>query len=326
MAAKETTAGAQAKANTAEANAKAYTDTKVAGLVNSAPAALDTLKELANALGSDPNYAATTATLIGTKAPLVSPALEGTPTATTAAVDTSTTQVATTAFVLGQAGTTAPTMNGTAGVGASKRYARADHVHPVDTSRVGQVDFAAHLADVAKHVTAEKQTLWNSKYSKPALGIPTTDLAAAVQTAITKATSLSVATTSDTRYVLSHIVMAWNEAVVAQNTWGTLKSVSLTRLKGHDTLTINMESLRFNATSNTAQAAGYGTRFYLNGVQKVYYASGRDLSADIDLTDIAVGASYSIRIDVYNGNTSSPTYMYANATLDYKTNEVYALQ
>lgn len=84
---------------------------------------------------------------LDTKAPLASPALTGTPTAPTAVVDTSTTQVATTAFVLGQAGTTAPAMNGTAGVGISKRYARADHVHPVDTSRAGQKDFAAHLAD-----------------------------------------------------------------------------------------------------------------------------------------------------------------------------------
>jgi hypothetical protein len=39
----------------------------VAALVNSSPSTLDTLKELADALGDDPNYAATTATLIGTK-------------------------------------------------------------------------------------------------------------------------------------------------------------------------------------------------------------------------------------------------------------------
>ncbi|MHB8075113.1 hypothetical protein [Desulfosporosinus fructosivorans] len=95
------------------------------------------------------NYAATTETLIGTKAPLTSPALIGTPTAPTAALDTSTTQVATTAFVLGQVGTTAPVMNGTAGVGISKRYARSDHVHPVDTSRARQVELAAHLEESA---------------------------------------------------------------------------------------------------------------------------------------------------------------------------------
>ncbi|WP_368508097.1 hypothetical protein [Bradyrhizobium lupini] len=45
-----------------------YVDTKVAGVVNSAPATLDTLNELATALGDDPNFATTVATQIGTKA------------------------------------------------------------------------------------------------------------------------------------------------------------------------------------------------------------------------------------------------------------------
>jgi hypothetical protein len=65
--AKETTSGAQTKANTAEANAKAYTDTKVASLVSSSPATLDTLNELATALGNDPNFSTTVTNLIGTK-------------------------------------------------------------------------------------------------------------------------------------------------------------------------------------------------------------------------------------------------------------------
>jgi len=70
-----------------------------------------------------------------TRAPLASPALTGTPTSTTAAVDTSTTQIATTAFVTGQAASVAPLINGTAATGTSLRYARQDHVHPTDTTR-----------------------------------------------------------------------------------------------------------------------------------------------------------------------------------------------
>lgn len=64
-----------------------------------------------------------------------SPALTGTPTAPTATVSTNTTQVATTAFVLGQVGTATPLMNGTAAVGTSLLYSRQDHVHASDTSR-----------------------------------------------------------------------------------------------------------------------------------------------------------------------------------------------
>ena len=46
---------------------KKYVDGKVAGVVNSAPETLDTLQELATALGNDPNFATTVATQIGKK-------------------------------------------------------------------------------------------------------------------------------------------------------------------------------------------------------------------------------------------------------------------
>jgi hypothetical protein len=60
-------ADATSKANTAESNANSYTDTAVAGIVDTAPATLDTLNELAAALGDDPNFATTVSTQIGTK-------------------------------------------------------------------------------------------------------------------------------------------------------------------------------------------------------------------------------------------------------------------
>ena len=76
-----------------------------------------------------------TQTALDLKAPLASPALTSIPTAPTASVDTSTTQLATCAFVVGQAGNTSPSMDGSVLVGTSLRYARQDHVHPSDTSR-----------------------------------------------------------------------------------------------------------------------------------------------------------------------------------------------
>ena len=69
------------------------------------------------------------------KADLASPTFTGVPLSTTAAVDTNTTQIATTAFVVGQAASATPLVNGTAAVGTSLRYARADHVHGTDTTR-----------------------------------------------------------------------------------------------------------------------------------------------------------------------------------------------
>lgn len=69
------------------------------------------------------------------RAPLASPTFTGTPAAPTAAVDTNTTQLASTAFVLAQAAAANPLVDGSVAVGTSTRYARADHVHPTDTSR-----------------------------------------------------------------------------------------------------------------------------------------------------------------------------------------------
>lgn len=46
---------------------ESYVDTAVAGIVESAPETLDTLNELAAALGNDPNFATTVANQIGTK-------------------------------------------------------------------------------------------------------------------------------------------------------------------------------------------------------------------------------------------------------------------
>ena len=69
-------------------------------------------------------------------APLASPTFTGTPLSTTASVSTNTTQIATTAFVLGQGNSTAGTigMNGVQAAGTSNLYARADHIHPTDTT------------------------------------------------------------------------------------------------------------------------------------------------------------------------------------------------
>lgn len=51
-----------------DAYTKTQVDAKISNLVNSAPETLDTLYELASALGNDPNFATTVATQIGNKA------------------------------------------------------------------------------------------------------------------------------------------------------------------------------------------------------------------------------------------------------------------
>jgi hypothetical protein len=74
---------ATAGTNTTQIATTQYVRTEVANLVNSAPGALDTLDELAAALGDDASFATTVTTSIGLKAPLDSPAFTGTVTGIT---------------------------------------------------------------------------------------------------------------------------------------------------------------------------------------------------------------------------------------------------
>ena len=56
---------------------KAYVDTEVAGIVSSAPSTLDTLNELAAALGDDANFSTTVTNSIATKLPLAGGQMTG---------------------------------------------------------------------------------------------------------------------------------------------------------------------------------------------------------------------------------------------------------
>ncbi|QUE80979.1 hypothetical protein [Rhizobium rhizogenes] len=119
--------------NTTQLATTAFVATAVANLVNTAPGTLDTLKELADALGDDPNYAATTAAAIALKAPLASPALTGNPTAPTPAATDNDTSIATTAFVKGLYSTASLTAGSgwTAGTSPDQPQAikNGNHVH-----------------------------------------------------------------------------------------------------------------------------------------------------------------------------------------------------
>ena len=69
---------ASAVTNDTQIATTAFVATAVANLVDSAPAALNTLDELANALGDDANFATTVSTNIGLKANTASPTFTGT--------------------------------------------------------------------------------------------------------------------------------------------------------------------------------------------------------------------------------------------------------
>jgi hypothetical protein len=92
-------------------------------------------------------------TALDAKSPIASPTFTGVPAAPTPTADTNTTQLATTAFVLGQASAATPSAPGTAATGTSLKYARADHTHAAqtitltgDVTGAGTSSFASTIA------------------------------------------------------------------------------------------------------------------------------------------------------------------------------------
>lgn len=58
--------------------------------------------------------------------------------------------------------TNKPKMDGTAAFGTSSKVARADHVHPTDTSRAAQSSLDSHTGNSDIHVTSAQKTNWNA--------------------------------------------------------------------------------------------------------------------------------------------------------------------
>ena len=115
------------KLSTLESTAKSYTDTAITNLVNSAPDAMNTLKELADAIDAHQDvyeaYVEEMTTALAGKAN----SSHGT-------------------HVGDALSSTAAKANGTAAAGTSTKVAREDHVHPLQTSVSGNAGTATKFA------------------------------------------------------------------------------------------------------------------------------------------------------------------------------------
>lgn len=90
---------APASTNTDQIATTAFVQALFVALVGAAPETLNQINEIATALGNDPNFATSMATLLGLKAPLASPLFTGDPRVPTAAVGDNDLSIANTAFV-----------------------------------------------------------------------------------------------------------------------------------------------------------------------------------------------------------------------------------
>ena len=82
--------------------------------------------------------------------------------------------------------TESPKMDGTSSVGTSASVARADHIHPSDTSKAAKSDFDKHTANTVNHITADERATWNN--AKDYTDAQITALSTTVNTHVTNAT------------------------------------------------------------------------------------------------------------------------------------------
>jgi hypothetical protein len=175
-----------------DAASKGYVDTQVANLVDSAPGTLDTLNELAAALGDDPNFSTTITTSIATKLPLAGGTMTGdiamgTNKITglgdpTAAQDAATQNYVTTNFLDLSGGT----MTGAIDMGSSKvttTYAPVNgpdltNKTYVDTILGSSTDAATSAAAAATSATNAATSETNAANSATAAASSATDAAA----------------------------------------------------------------------------------------------------------------------------------------------------
>ena len=102
---------------------------------------------------------------------------------------------------------TTPLQDGTASAGSANAAARGDHVHPTDTSRASNTEFQAHISNQNNpHGVTAAQI---GAYTKPAGGIPKTDLDATLQNSLANVDSIPAVSTADNDKMLGVALGQW---------------------------------------------------------------------------------------------------------------------
>ena len=144
-----TVTGLSAPVNGTDAATKTYVDTSISNLIDTAPGTLDTLNELAAALGDDPNFATTVTTQIATKVSKAGDTMSGALAMGTNRVtglgDPVSNQDATTKIYVDNADAaklnlSGGTMTGNLSMGANKVTSTASPTADDDLTRKGYVD------------------------------------------------------------------------------------------------------------------------------------------------------------------------------------------
>lgn len=284
-----TVTGLSAPVNATDAATKLYVDTSVSNLVASAPGALDTLNELAAALGDDPNFATTVTTSIATKVSKAGDTMTGELAMSNSKITglgtpTAGTDAATKGYVDGQDATklnlSGGTMTGGIVMGANKVTSTATPTANDDLTRKGYVDGILGSATSAANSAAAAST-----------------------SATNAANSASAASTSETNASSSASAAAASFDEFDYRYLGAKTSAPSVDNDGNALLT---GALYWNTTSNSL--------FVWNGSQwsAAAFDSSGALVAVNNLSDVADVATARTNLDVYSkAETNSKAVAFA---------------
>jgi len=180
-------------AATAESNANTYTDTAVSDLVSSAPEALDTLNELAAALGDDANFATTVTNDIATKVAKSGDTMTGELTLPSLNIDDVAKKVA-------ASGSVATAGQAVAHTFAKESHRSAEYIVKVSTGTHSEVSKVLITLDSSDNVAITEYGIVSTSGS--ALGSVTADVSGTdVRLLVTTANNNSTVTVSGTLLV-----------------------------------------------------------------------------------------------------------------------------
>jgi hypothetical protein len=327
-----TVTGLSAPVNGTDAATKTYVDTSISNLIDTAPGTLDTLNELAAALGDDPNFATTVTNEIATKLSLAGGTMTGaiamgTNKITGLGNPTSNQDAATKAYVDTADATklslSGGTMTGNIALGTNKITTTADPVSADDLTRKGYIDsLIGSTVDAAASAAAAATSATQAASSASAASTSATNAANSATAAAASFDSF------DDRYLgaKSSEPSVDNDgnalitgALYFNSTTGFMRVYNGTAwVDAGSSVNGTAERFVYTATSGqTTFAATYDVGFvdvYLNGVKLI---AGTDYTATNGTTVVlATGATVGDTVDIIGFGSFSVANTYTQAASD----------
>lgn len=284
--AKETTSGAQAKADKALADAKTYANKKVADLVGTAPEALDTLQELASAVQG--NQAGVTDLLqkVGTKAEKSYVDTELAKKANSSHTHTGA-QVNLTGYVK-------PTATGVLAASDTLNAALGKLEKALDGKQAaGSYAPASHTSDTTVHITASERNAWNAK------------------------SNLALGTTSATAFRGDQGLIAYNHSQAAHAPANAQKNSDITKAEIEAKLTGAITSHTHNYAASNHNHNGVYARKYAanigNGSSTTIRVAHNLGTEDVTITVKEVATKQVVMADVQIFDSNNIDILFASA-------------